>query len=159
MPVAILLSVVSFVAGFAFCNDLSSWWRIMSRSRSAIVLHHVTKTYRLYGSPGATALGVAGLRCLLPRSSLREFPALDGVSLQVNHGERVAIIGRNGAGKTTLLRLVQGLHRATAGEVRVDGRVQALMDVGVGFHPDFSGFETSAPRSPSTRCHRTRPKR
>jgi lipopolysaccharide transport system ATP-binding protein len=67
------------------------------------------------------------------------FVALDHVDLRVHRGERVGICGRNGAGKTTLLKLVVGSSSPTAGDLRVNGSVQALMQLGVGFHPEFTG--------------------
>lgn len=67
------------------------------------------------------------------------FTALQDVDLTVRRGERVGIVGRNGAGKTTLLRLVAGTSPPTSGSLRVDGSVQALMELGVGFHPEFTG--------------------
>ncbi len=57
----------------------------------------------------------------------------------------MGIIGRNGAGKSTLLRLITGNYAPTEGEVQVKGQVQALFDVGAGFHPDFTGYENIEP--------------
>ena len=67
--------------------------------------------------------------------------ALTSVSLSIRRGERVGVIGRNGAGKTTLLKLISGAAQPTSGTVEVQGSVQALMQVGVGFHPEFTGLE------------------
>jgi len=65
--------------------------------------------------------------------------ALKGVSFQVARGESVGIIGTNGSGKSTLLKLLTGIMKPTRGSIRVNGRVSALIELGAGFHPDFSG--------------------
>ncbi|WP_256775399.1 MULTISPECIES: ABC transporter ATP-binding protein [unclassified Stenotrophomonas] len=69
----------------------------------------------------------------------RTFRALDGVNLVVPRGETVGIIGRNGAGKSTLLQILCGTVRPTSGSVNIHGRFAALLELGAGFNPDFSG--------------------
>ena len=109
----------------------------------AIALSGVGKIYRCYNDPVSQALDVLGLaRVVMPgRVQSTDFAALRDINLRVHRGERVGIVGRNGAGKTTLLKLITGNFLPTAGTVRVDGTVQALMSVGLGFHPEFSGYE------------------
>ena len=77
------------------------------------------------------------------RNSLqeREFWALQDVSFQVNRGECVGIIGRNGAGKSTILKLLCRIMKPTKGEMKVNGNLSALIDVGAGFHQDLTGRE------------------
>jgi len=67
--------------------------------------------------------------------------ALDGVSVKIEHGDRVGLIGRNGAGKTTLLRVMAGIYEPPSGTVEVEGRVAPLFDIGMGMDPESSGYE------------------
>jgi len=77
------------------------------------------------------------------RRQVREMwiDVLRGINLTVRQGATVGIIGRNGAGKSTLLKLITGIYSPTSGTVTVHGRISALLDLGAGFHPDFSGRE------------------
>ncbi len=109
----------------------------------AISFNNVSKVYRLYDSLTEQALDVLGMSALRfwRRPRYHEHPALRNVNLQIRRGERVGILGRNGAGKTTLLKLITGNFAPTSGSINVNGRVQALMQVGLGFHPEFTGYE------------------
>ena len=73
--------------------------------------------------------------------SYHDFEALKDVSFVIRQGETVAIIGRNGSGKSTTLKIIAGVYRPTAGEVRVSGHVGALIELGAGFHADLTGRE------------------
>ncbi len=75
------------------------------------------------------------------RTGAQEVWALEGVSVHVEPGAAVGLIGRNGSGKSTLLRLVAGIIEPTRGRVAVGGRVGSLLELGAGFHPDFTGRE------------------
>ena len=75
------------------------------------------------------------------RTQVADVWALHDVSLGVERGQAVGLIGRNGSGKTTLLRLIAGIIKPTAGEVRTEGRVGSLLELGAGFHLDFTGRE------------------
>ena len=98
------------------------------------------KIYRLYSGPGYRFLDMFGL--LGHRDgAYTEHAALDGVSLDISRGEKVAFIGRNGAGKSTLLKLVTKVIEPTSGTLEVAGKVHALLQIGTGFHPDFTGRE------------------
>lgn len=113
------------------------------RTGNAIVLQDVCKQYRLYANLTEQALDALGLERFLfwKRAKHRLFTALDEITLVVPHGERLGIVGRNGAGKTTLLKLLTGNFVPSSGTVTVGGSVQALMQVGLGFHGEFTGYE------------------
>lgn len=67
--------------------------------------------------------------------------ALDGLSFEFNHGERIGLVGHNGSGKTTLLRALSGVYSPVKGNLAVKGRVASLLDVSMGLDPDATGFE------------------
>jgi ABC-type polysaccharide/polyol phosphate transport system ATPase subunit len=75
------------------------------------------------------------------RTGAEEVWALRDVSVQVAPGEAVGLVGRNGSGKSTLLRLIAGIIRPTVGRVAAEGRIGSLLELGAGFHPDFTGRE------------------
>lgn len=108
-------------------------------SENAIELKGVGKSFRIVGDKGGRILDALGLR--LPSRASQEFWALRDIDLTIPKGQRVGFVGRNGAGKTTLLKLISGLLRPTKGSLVVKGRVHALLELGTGFHPEFSGRE------------------
>jgi lipopolysaccharide transport system ATP-binding protein len=114
-----------------------------SDKRPAVKFSGVRKEYRLYDSISQQAIDVLGLSWLRFWRPIRyrTFTALDGIDLEIRHGERVGIVGRNGAGKTTLLKLITRNFVPTAGEIEINGDVQALMQTGLGFHGEFTGYE------------------
>jgi ABC-type polysaccharide/polyol phosphate transport system ATPase subunit len=102
---------------------------------SVISTRNLSKAYRVYAKPYHRALEI-----LLPGVRRhREFWALRNVTLEIPRGSSVGIIGENGAGKSTLLKLLTGITLPTSGEVKVTGRVASLLELGAGFHPEFSG--------------------
>jgi len=101
---------------------------------TAVVAESVSKTYRIFPSAAAR------LTELLLRSPRHvAFPALADVSFEQEQGHGLALVGENGAGKSTLLKLVAGVTRPTSGRIEVTGRVAAILELGSGFHPDFTG--------------------
>jgi len=107
-------------------------------SDSIIRLRNVSKCYQIYENPRDRLLQ------MLMRGRkqyFREFWALKDLSLKVEPGEVIGIIGRNGSGKSTLLQLICGTLSPTHGDIEVKGRVAALLELGAGFNPDFSGRE------------------
>jgi ABC-type polysaccharide/polyol phosphate transport system ATPase subunit len=107
----------------------------------SIEVHNVTKRYRLGDQWRPTLREGLSLTAMRRRSnrSEHEFWALRGVSLTVEQGEALGLIGRNGAGKTTLLKMLARITEPTTGLARMRGRVGALLEVGTGFHPELSG--------------------
>ena len=81
------------------------------------------------------------LSLLMRREDFPRFTALDGVDLDVRPGESVGLVGENGAGKSTLLKIIAGVARPSRGTVDVRGRVSALLELGSGFHPEYTGRE------------------
>ncbi len=75
------------------------------------------------------------------RSDSRSFWAVRDLSFELNRGDSLALIGANGAGKTTTLKLLANITKPTSGEIKVNGALSALIELGAGFHPDLSGRE------------------
>ena len=100
----------------------------------AVAAEHLSKVYRVYSSPWERLR-----EALTRRSRHREFRALDDVSFALEPGEGLAILGENGAGKSTLLKILAGITAPTSGRARVDGKIASILELGSGFHPDFTG--------------------
>src|SRR5437870_13660227 len=105
----------------------------------AIRAEHLSKTYRLRRERGRT-LKETFLRQYAPSE---EVQALRDISFTVERGGAFGVVGANGSGKSTLLKLLAGTAKPSAGRLEVDGRVTALLEIGAGFHPDFTGRENS----------------
>ena len=100
----------------------------------AIEAQSLSKSYRVYLEP------VDRLKEMVTRKPCHQLvEALKGVSFQVPYGETLGIIGENGSGKSTLLKILAGTTRPTAGSLKKNGRIAALLELGSGFHPEFSG--------------------
>lgn len=121
-----------------------------------IVIHarQLSKAYRIWTDPSQRLISplLAETGRWLPNSlgrplrqrakaGYRDFFALQDVSFEVKKGEAVGIVGRNGAGKSTLLQIIAGTLQATAGSIQINGRIAALLELGAGFNPDFTGRE------------------
>jgi|JI10StandDraft_1071094.scaffolds.fasta_scaffold168083_2 lipopolysaccharide transport system ATP-binding protein len=109
-----------------------------SPTEPVIVARSLGKSYRLFESPGDRLKQLLWGRW---KQYSREFQALNDVNFEIYRGEVVGLIGRNGAGKSTLLQMVCGTLMPSSGSLEVRGRVAALLELGAGFSPDFSGLE------------------
>lgn len=118
----------------------------MSSSDVAVRVSGLSKRYQIYERPEdrlkqALVPRARRLLGLSPRAYFRDFLALDDVSFEIRRGETVGVIGRNGAGKSTLLQILCGTLTPSLGSVEVRGRIAALLELGSGFNPDFTGRE------------------
>jgi ABC-type polysaccharide/polyol phosphate transport system ATPase subunit len=101
-----------------------------------ISLQHLTKSFRLSHT---SSLKTAILR--KSKRSIEQFSVLNDLSLEIEKGECVALIGRNGAGKSTLLSIISRIYKPTSGQAIVNGRIAPLLELGAGFHPELTGLE------------------
>ena len=103
-----------------------------------IAIEGVSRRFKVYPRQGRTLKDL-----VLARGAMKptEVWALRDVSFAVEPGHAIGLIGRNGSGKTTLLRLLSGIIKPSSGRVEVGGRVGSLLELGAGFHPDFTGRE------------------
>lgn len=127
----------------------------MSSEQVVIDVRNLSKRYEIYSTPrdrlkqlvlphlqqvaNRTGMALGLSRHRPPPNYFREFWALRDVSFQVRRGETFGIIGRNGSGKSTLLQILAGTLAQTSGDAKVNGRIAALLELGSGFNPEFSG--------------------
>ena len=110
----------------------------MNHEAPAIRVIHLSKMYKLYDKPSDRLREALGLS---RRKRYRELYALNDVSFEVRRGETVGIIGTNGSGKSTILKIITGVLTPTSGEVKADGRISALLELGAGFNMEYTGME------------------
>lgn len=118
----------------------------MAADNIAIKVEHLSKCYQIYTAPRDRLKQfvlprLQRLAGQMPCQYYREFWALKDVSFEVKKGETVGIIGRNGSGKSTLLQMICGTLNPTSGSVQTNGRIAALLELGSGFNPEFTGRE------------------
>lgn len=115
------------------CHEVTNKGIIM------IKVKNLTKIYKMYKNPGERVK--ESLFPKLCRGDIREFYALNDVSFEIEKGETVGIIGKNGSGKSTLLKILTGVISQTSGEKVMDGSISALLELGTGFNPEYTGIE------------------
>lgn len=110
----------------------------MEEKKIAMQVTDLQKIYKLYDKPSdrmKEALGISR------KKKYSEHRALDGVNMTVYQGETVGIIGTNGSGKSTILKIITGVLNPTSGDVKVNGRISALLELGAGFNMEYNGIE------------------
>jgi len=107
-------------------------------SGTAVVVDHVSKRYRLYNERNQSLKATVLRR---RRARYEEFWALSDVAFEIGTGKTFGLIGENGSGKSTLLKCMARILRPEKGDIRVEGRLSALLELGAGFHPELSGRE------------------
>lgn len=107
-------------------------------SEYAIEVEHLTKTYKLYENNKRRI--IEGIFPFV-QPQYKEFRALDDVSFKIKKGEIIGIIGKNGSGKSTLLKIITGVLNPTGGQTKINGRISALLELGAGFNPEYTGIE------------------
>lgn len=105
-------------------------------SKSAIEFRNVTKVYKLYKNDKQRFRAIFSKRV---KPKIKK--AINDVSFNIEKGESVALFGRNGAGKSTILKMITGVTYPTSGDIEVNGRVSALLELTAGFDPEFTGRE------------------
>ncbi len=110
----------------------------MEEKRAAICVKDLSKVYKLYHKPKDRIKEAFGLD---KKQTYKLHYALNGINLEIYKGETVGIIGTNGSGKSTLLKIITGVLHPTEGEVKVAGRISALLELGAGFNMEYNGIE------------------
>ncbi|MCI8669070.1 MAG: ABC transporter ATP-binding protein [Lachnospiraceae bacterium] len=104
----------------------------------AIKVSNLTKIYKLYDKP---TLRLKEALSVTKKKYHKDFQALNDVSFEIEKGEMLGIIGKNGAGKSTILKIITGVLTPTSGTVEINGKISALLELGAGFNPEYTGIE------------------
>lgn len=104
----------------------------------AINVKNIKKEYKLYDKP---SLRVREALSITGKQYHKKFQALSDISFEVKKGEMLGIIGKNGAGKSTLLKIITGVLTPTSGTIEINGKISALLELGAGFNPEYTGIE------------------
>jgi len=110
----------------------------MSMSRTTIKVNNISKIYKLYDRPIDRMKEALSLS---KKKYSKDYFALNNISFEVKKGETVGIIGNNGSGKSTLLKIITGVLTASSGTIEVNGKISALLELGAGFNPEYTGIE------------------
>ena len=105
-------------------------------SDTIISVENISKCYRVFDNPKAQLMHTVFPKY---RGNSQEIWALKNISFEIKRGEAISIIGRNGSGKTTLLEIITGTLTPTEGQVKIHGRISALLELGSGFNPEYTG--------------------
>ena len=116
----------------------SNWKGNNVESKNAIEIRYLSKMYKLYNRPLDRLRDSLGL---CRKKLYKEHYALRDINFDIGEGECVGIIGTNGSGKSTILKIITGVLSPTSGTVTVNGRISALLELGAGFNPEYSGLE------------------
>ncbi len=111
----------------------------MAPMQPAVRADRLTKHYRVYKRPADRLFELVSRR-----QRHRAFAALEDVSFEVEKGETIGIVGQNGAGKSTLLKLLAGVTEPTRGMLHTVGKIASILELGTGFHPEFTGRDNAA---------------
>jgi ABC-type polysaccharide/polyol phosphate transport system ATPase subunit len=111
---------------------------VEDKMNNAIVVNKINKSFRIYTDKPST-LKDRFLRA--NQSKFKEIKVLNDISFTINKGQMVGLIGQNGSGKSTLLKLLTKIIYPESGTIEINGRVSSLLELGAGFHPDFTGLE------------------
>ncbi len=114
------------------------YYRSIMNNDTAIKITNLTKIYKLYARNRDRLKDSLGLS---KNASYKEHYALKNVDMEVKTGESVGIIGVNGSGKSTILKIITGVLNATSGDVQINGRISALLELGAGFNMEYTGLE------------------
>ncbi|WP_339318642.1 ABC transporter ATP-binding protein [Paenibacillus sp. FSL R10-2734] len=109
----------------------------MLSENNAIEIKNISKKYYLYNSPADRMVS----SLFKNFKKFNEVNALNNISINIPKGKTIGLIGQNGSGKSTLLQIITGILKATSGEIEVNGRIAALLELGSGFNPEFTGRE------------------